>query len=257
MKKKLAIAAAIALMAVSFAACGNSSKNNVSSSDTKDSSVATETVSGENATSANNEQSDSNSDKETEKDSSESDKTDDSDKTDKNGSFEGMSEQPIKEIQMDDAYLAKILDLTDKPTCGVDGSAAEDKFVGLWECDVAVNGDTAYSGIFGVPLYASDRIEIKSDKTGSIVSTTGGKDGYVSTAKDFTWSVADGTLTADIKGETGNVYSAAMHMSDDGRLMLISKSREGSDVFAYYKNVESFTDFDFGSVHFDYTSLGE
>ena len=85
----------------------------------------------------------------------------------------------------------------------------------------------------------------------------GGKDGFATTEKDFTWTVAEGTLTANIKGANDSTYQVDMHMSDDGRIMLISKARDGSDVSAYYKSVEDFTEFDFDSVNFDYAALSE
>lgn len=165
--------------------------------------------------------------------------------------------QPIKEIPMDDAYLGKILDLTDKPTCSVKNDATDADFTGKWECEVAVNGDTAYSSILGYPLYATDRMEINADKTGKIISTAGGKDGVTTTEREFTWSVNEGVLTADIKSEAGGTYQVVIHMSDDGRIILISKARDGADVSAYYRSVEDFTAFDFSSVHFDYAALSE
>lgn len=169
----------------------------------------------------------------------------------------GSDEQEIKEIPMDDAYLAKILTIEDTvPEYKVKDTITDSEFIGLWECQVAVNGETAYSGMMGAPLYATDRLEIKDDKTGKVINTTGSKTGYITNETDFTWKFADNKFTITI-GTGDDAYDIEMNMTPDNQIVLKTVDPTNSEVYVYYSKVDKFTDFDFNSIKFNTDDLAK
>ena len=163
---------------------------------------------------------------------------------------EGQTQgKPIQEIEMTDDFLMQLLSSAQKPECEIKSNAVETDFVGNWECEVMVDGDLVYDGMFGTPFFATEHMVIGADNSGSIISTKAGTEPET-TETPFTWTFSDNSLKADVSGK-----NITMQATDDNRIVIISKDMDGNDVFAYYQKVDSFTEFDFSSVEFDFDAV--
>ena len=232
MMKRFAILLSAFMLAVTCAAC------NKGSADTETSSVEKSTEASENVTESENE---------TEELSSES------------PAEQGKGQQggqPIKEMEMNEAFLEDLLTKAEEPDSTVKTDAKEEDFIGLWECTVMMKDGLCYSGMFHIPLYATDHMEINADKSGSRISIKAAEE-PVTTELPFTWNFADGTLKADVTVHEEITVPAAIQMTDDGSLLIQSTDEEGNQVSAYYRHVDSYTEFDFTTVEFDYDVLFE
>ena len=259
MNKKISIGVAALMIAISAYGCSDSKKNSVS---TKDIPAVTEAA--ENTTENN---------------------------------VPPQEGPPEVEFDLDAEYdESKYLHYVDMPEC-TPTAAAEADFIGLWQADVMAKDNIAYDSICGVPVSATGHLVIAEEGSGNFVNIdpvviSDGPQGGAPQAADaagqsgsradetelpMTYTFENGALNAAVTipvGPPKSVQAAGgaseaaavqgpppkqmlLQMTDDGRILVQSAEEDGTITSAYYKKVDSFEEFDWSSVHFDFASAYE
>lgn len=164
----------------------------------------------------------------------------------------------IREIEMNEEFLAKMLTMTDEPSSSAESDVTEKDFIGKWECVAISNNaeEICYSHIFDIPLYATEHLEINEDHTGSILSIKAGETPETSELP-FKWELNGNVLNLEVKINDEITTPAAICITDERKLLIQSSDEEGNALNAYYRFADSYTYFDFVTADFDYDKLFE
>lgn len=218
MKRSIAFIASLLLAALTVTGCGNDESSSESKADKK--AAATEATTEETTEETTKEET---TEAETEADSDAEGSEADSD-IDANVDMEGLED---------------MFTVVDAPEYAPKDSAAEADFIGKWECDCMVSDGSAYSAIFGVPLYAMFHLELNEGGTGTLTSIDDPTNEN-SESVEIKWTFADGKLSAEADDET-----LVISINSDGRLVV---SDEAEAELLYFKSVTEYTEFDFSSI---------
>ncbi|HOC34793.1 MAG TPA: hypothetical protein PLH98_06650 [Ruminococcus flavefaciens] len=259
MKKKLCVGVAALLITISSYGCSDSKKNDVP---TKDIPAVTEAAE---STTENN--------------------------------IPPQEDPPEVKFDLDAEYdESKYLHYVDMPEC-TPTAAAEANFIGLWQADVMAKDNIAYDSICGIPVSATGHLVIAEEGSGNFVNIdpvvisdesqggapqtadAAGQSGSKAdeTELPMTYTFENGALNAAVSIPVGppkneqaaGVASEAaavqgpppkqmlLQMTDDGRILVQSADEDGTITSAYYKKVDSFEEFDWSSVNFDFASAYE
>ncbi len=264
MKKTLALIAALTFAVTAFASCGktdddSSSKeksNKETTSSVADESKAdeeskadaestadSETASADSETASADADSSKSGDASTTADSAAADsKASDSKSAETSSADESRLTESDSDIDFSGLY-SEVEQPSSDPV-----NAEQSKFLGKWECYCMAADGLAYDSVFGIPLYASLRFEIKDGGKGIVSSLDDFETG--STAdEDFTWEFADNKITIYSSSDTTYGY-----FNSDGYLVLYSES--DPEMFMYFKSVKEYTPFDASDLEDVFGDLG-
>ncbi len=227
MKRSIAFIASLLLAALTVTGCGNDESSSESKADKK--AAATEATTEETTEETTKEET---TEKATEEETTEAETEADSD-------AEGSEADSDIDADVNMEGLEDMFTVVDAPEYAPKDSAAEADFIGKWECDCMVSDGSAYSSIFGVPLYAMFHLEIKEDGTGTLTSIDDPTNEN-SESVEIKWTFADGKLSAEADDET-----LVISINSDGRLVV---SDEEEAELLYFKSVTEYTEFDFSSI---------
>ncbi|MBR1591503.1 MAG: hypothetical protein IJ666_00615 [Ruminococcus sp.] len=118
--------------------------------------------------------------------------------------------------------------------------AAEDDFVGNWECTKMLSagqfGHIIEGDLYGIPLNVVAQIIINDDNTGVLSS---GLEGSEDAATKFTWEFADKRLNLTIDDEDEEIENMFLYMQDGDLIM----SSDADEELVYFQKVDQLTYF--------------
>ena len=199
---------------------------------------------------------------------------------------------PQAELNLDAQFdESKLLNYVDMPSCSVDAEAQESDFAGFWVADVMTKDNIAYDKICGIPVSATGHLVIESGSGKFInirpvvVSNSPQAEQNQSaeaeeTELPLTYVFENGVLNASVTisvGSAGNrqgvpdamqgigaetsavqgqpMKQMTLQMTDDGRILVQSADASGAVTSAYYRKTDSFEEFDWSAVQFDFESV--